>query len=265
MDHATATTPSTKHVTAFFGLVLIVSVPCYILAAFVPQDTVMFAALTLALAPITAALILTYREHRGPGARVLLKRSFDYKRIARKVWYLPILLLMPVLFSLALGIVTLVNAPVPDPLLPVAATPVALAAFFLFALFEEVGWMGSVFDPMQERWNAQSASLLLGVLWAIWHLPFYLAAGHDPLRIAAQSLALLAMRLLIVWIYNNTGRSVFATILIHAVYNVCTIAFPSFYISLGHLITSILIVVAAVIVALRWDSETLTRYRRASR
>ena len=67
------------------------------------------------------------------------------------------------------------------------------------------------------------------------------------------------------WIYNNTGRSVFAAILIHAVYNVCTLAFPSFYISSGHLITSILIVVVAVIAALLWDAETLTRYRRASR
>jgi CAAX protease family protein len=124
--------------------------------------------------------------------------------------------------------------------------------------------MGYAFDPMQKRWNALRAGLLLGALWAMWHLPFYLAAGHDALRIVAQSVGLLALRMLIVWIYGNTGRSVFAAILIHAVYNVCTLAFPSFYISIGHLITSILIVVAAVIVALLWDAETLTQPKSSS-
>ena len=76
-----------------------------------------------------------------------------------------------------------------------------------------------------------------------------------------QLISLIALRTLIVWIYKNTGKSVFAAILIHAVYNVCTLTIASFYTSLGHLITSIFIIVTAVIVTLLWDLETLAHYR----
>jgi len=76
-----------------------------------------------------------------------------------------------------------------------------------------------------------------------------------------QLISLIAMRTLIVWLYNNTGKSVFATILIHAVYNVCTLTIASFYTSLGHLITSIFIIITAVIVAFLWDPETLAQFR----
>jgi membrane protease YdiL (CAAX protease family) len=133
--------------------------------------------------------------------------------------------------------------------------------FFVFALFEEIGWMGYAFDPMEERWSALGASLILGVLWAAWHIPLYILSGQDPVWIVAQLVSLLAIRTLIVWIYNNTGKSVFAAILIHAVYNVCTLTFASFYTLFGHLVTCLLIVIAAVAVALLWDPETLTQYR----
>jgi hypothetical protein len=133
--------------------------------------------------------------------------------------------------------------------------------FFIFALFEEIGWMGYAFDPMEERWNALVASIILGIIWATWHIPLYILSGQGPVRIAVQWISLIAIRTLIVWLYNNTGKSVFATILIHAVYNVCTLTIASFYTSLGHLITSIFIIIIAVIVTCLWDPETLAQLR----
>jgi membrane protease YdiL (CAAX protease family) len=149
----------------------------------------------------------------------------------------------------------------PDPLIPVVAVPALFILFFIFALFEEVGWMGYAFEPMESRWNALNASLVLGLIWAIWHLPLYILAGQDPLWIAGQIISLVGIRILIAFIFNNTGKSVFATILFHAVYNVCTITVTSFYTSTGHLITSIFIVITAVAVTLLWDPDTLTQYR----
>ncbi|MGB6422441.1 MAG: hypothetical protein WBF05_11445, partial [Anaerolineales bacterium] len=90
MENTTATTNSTKNITAFFLLVFIFSLPFYILASLVPGEMAMFMGLTLALAPFSAALILAYRENRSVGARRLVKRSFDYKRITNKIWYIPI-------------------------------------------------------------------------------------------------------------------------------------------------------------------------------
>ena len=47
------------------------------------------------LCPVTAAVIFVYRENRAEGVAELLKRSFDSRRIRNKIWYAPILLLMP--------------------------------------------------------------------------------------------------------------------------------------------------------------------------
>ena len=261
MNNTTATPKSTRNLTAFFILTLVLSVPVYFIATVVPQDMVMLTGLLIALAPITATLILAYRESRADGAKRLLKRCFDRKSITRKIWYAPTFLLMPVLFFLALGVTNVTGEPLPDTLFPVVAAPVVFLMFFILSLFEEIGWMGYVFDPMEERWNALRASIILGTIWAAWHIPLYILSGQGPLRVVAQLLSLIAIRTLIVWLYNNTGKNLFAVILIHAIYNVCTMMFASFYISVGHLITCIFIIVAAAIVVFLWGAETLAQYR----
>jgi membrane protease YdiL (CAAX protease family) len=237
------------------------SIPAYVLAASASEEVVMLLALALAPAPILAASILAYRADGSAGVKRLLKRAFDFRRIQRKRWYLPILLLMPALFLLALALMVWLGEPVPEGLLPLVAAPLALLLFFPFALFEEVGWMGYAFDPMQGRWSALGASLLLGALWAVWHIPFYVFAGLEPAWIAGQLVALVAVRTIIAWIYNNAGRSVFAAILSHAVYNACTMIIPSYYSALGHALTSTLIVVTAVAVAVLWGPQTLAWFR----
>lgn len=247
--------------TTFFVLTFILSLPAYVGATFIPQEMVMFMGLLLGFAPITAALILAYRVGRLGGATGLLKRSFDYKNITRKIWYIPIVFLMPTIFIIVLGIMRLVWQSIPDPILPIVAAPIALLGFFFFAVLEEVGWMGYAVDLMLARWNALNASLLLGLIWAIWHLPLYIAAGLQPFWIAGQLMGLIALRTLIVWLYNNIGGSVFGTIVFHAVYNVCALLLPSFYTAAGHLMTSIFIIMTASIVVYLWDAETLAQYR----
>ncbi len=41
--------------------------------------------------------------------------------------------------------------------------------FFAAALSEALGWSGCLIDPMQARWNALEASILLGLVRAVWH------------------------------------------------------------------------------------------------
>ncbi len=74
-----------------------------------------------------------------------LKRAFDFKRIPHAKWYVPILFLWPVIFSLALVLLNLIGETIPTPVFPIVAAPVGLLVFFLLALFEEVGWMGYAF------------------------------------------------------------------------------------------------------------------------
>jgi CAAX protease family protein len=87
---------------------------------------------------------------------------------------------------------------------------------------EEVGWMGYLFPRLLRRFSPLGGALVLGVLWACWHLPvvnFLGAAGpHGPYFVPfflAFAGVLVAMRVLMVWIYMQTG-SVLLMQLMHA-------------------------------------------------
>ena len=62
--------------------------------------------------------------------------------------------------------------------LPAAlAIPVMLLVFFLNALPEESSWRAYALDRLQQRWSALGSSLILGLIWSIWHLPLHFIAG----------------------------------------------------------------------------------------
>ena len=81
----------------FFLLVFTLSLPFWLAGALTtlqllpgrPVSSFMF------LCPVTAALILVYAENGTAAVTELLKRSFDYTRINARIWYAPIILLMP--------------------------------------------------------------------------------------------------------------------------------------------------------------------------
>ena len=88
-------------------------------------------------------------------------------------------------------------------------------------LLEEIGWMGYVFPKMRSRSNALAASVVLGLLWACWHLPVinYLgtATPHRAYWLRfflAFAWVLVPMRTLIAWLYTNT-KSVLLSQLMH--------------------------------------------------
>lgn len=214
--------------------------------------------------PLMAAVILVYKEDGPAGALALLKRSFDYKRIGGKVWYIPIVLLMPGLFVLAYGVMHLAGFSLPNPQFPVLAALAMLLVFFIAALGEELGWSGYVIDPMQARWSALQASIVLGLVWAAWHIVPIAQTHRPPAWITWQCLTLVASRVLFVWLYNNTGRSVFSATLFHAVGNVCYFFFPNYGSHYDPRVTGVIVIVTAAIVTVLWGPRTLARFRASA-
>ena len=133
-------------------------------------------------------------------------------------WYAVALLTPPVLILAVLLTFRTLVSPVFTP----HFFPIGILFGLAPGLFEEVGWMGYAFPRMHLQRNALSASLLLGVLWGLWHAPVvdYLgvATPHGvywlPFFLAFIALVT-AMRVLIVWVYSNT-RSVLLAQLMHA-------------------------------------------------
>jgi membrane protease YdiL (CAAX protease family) len=166
------------------------------------------------LGPSLAGIVLTRIVDGKSGLRVLFSQMFRAWIAPR--WYTA-LLLPPALVLTVLLFLERSVSPVYAP-----------NRFFMGILFgipagylEEIGWMGYAFPKMRSESNGLAPSILLGLLWALWHLPVvnYLgtATPHGDYWLPfflAFSLAMTAMRVLIAWIYINT-KSVLLAQLMH--------------------------------------------------
>ncbi|MFO0985386.1 MAG: CPBP family intramembrane glutamic endopeptidase, partial [Planctomycetota bacterium] len=81
------------------------------------------------------------------------------------------------------------------------------------ALFEEIGWRGFALPHLQRRCSALVSSLIIGLVWALWHFPNFVA--FTPSMLAAFVPKLMALSLIFTWVYNSTGGSLFAVVLLH--------------------------------------------------
>ena len=260
-------TPSdfSRSTVKFFLLVFALSLPFWLAGAWTTLQLLpgLPVSAVMAFCPATAALMLVYRKDKAAGVTALLKRSFDYERITVKVWYAPIVLLMPAIMVLSYGLLYLMGVSLPKPRYPVLAPAVMFVVFFVAALGEELGWSGYAIDAMQDRWGALWAAFLLGLVWAGWHLVPFLQAHRSPGWIAWQCLFTVALRVLLVWVYNNTGKSVFAATLLHAMGNVSVFLFPVYGSYYDPRITGLITALVAAGVAAGFGARTLAGYRAA--
>jgi uncharacterized protein len=99
-------------------------------------------------------------------------------------------------------------------------------------------------------------------LWAIWHWPSSIQRGDTAKWIAFGFLGSVGLRILIVWLYNNTGESVFAAILFHVMANVGKTVFPDGVSYYDPAVGYSIIAITAVIVTVLWGPRTLTGYSK---
>jgi membrane protease YdiL (CAAX protease family) len=261
-------TSSIKSPLQFLLLVFSISIPFWVVGAFTEQIADMLpinlpVSALMFICPLIAALILVRKANQSNGRRELLKRAFDYERIRNKIWYVPIILLMPLVMVLSYGLTLLLRLPLPEPNISFGAIPIFFLIFFISAACEEIGWSGYITDPLEDRWGALRAAILLGAVWAIWHIIPWLQTHNTPQWVVWQCAATIAMRILIVWLYNNTGKSVFAAILFHAMINVSTFVYPNYGSGYDPFLVFIILAAAVVMVTFLWGSKTLAQYRYA--
>jgi membrane protease YdiL (CAAX protease family) len=245
-------------------LVFALSVPFFLagaLTTFQVVPGVPVNAIILIFCPATAAIIFVYRENKMTGVRELLKRSFDYKRMKAKIWYAPLILAMPIVAVLSYGVLRLMGVPVPLPQFSVLTALALSLVAFIAALGEELGWSGYAIDPMQDRWGALQASILLGLVWSIWHIVPLLQVHRSFVWITWWCLGTVAARVLIVWLYNNTGKSVFVAAVFHTMGNVTWQLFPIHGSYWDPRVTALITALAAGVVTAVWGPRTLARLR----
>ncbi len=143
----------------------------------------------------------------------------------------------------------------------VSQIPLVIANFGLVLLVggplgEEFGWRGYLMPALTARMNWRAASLLVGVVWGLWHLPLFFMAGTAQalMPIPVFLLNILAGSVLFGWLFERTQRSIFPVLLLHTSLNafagvlgiVPTAATAQPYM----LVTGLLILIAAVLLIL---------------
>lgn len=166
------------------------------------------------LGPSLGGIFLTGIVAGKPGLRDLFSKMLRAGIGPR--WYLPLLIPPALILSLLFVLKTFVSP---------AYTPNLFLMGVFFGvpagLLEEIGWTGFAFPKMSSQHNALGASILLGLLWGLWHLPAvnYLgtATPHGAYWFPfflAFTFAMTAIRVLISWLYTNT-KSVLIAQLMH--------------------------------------------------
>jgi membrane protease YdiL (CAAX protease family) len=164
-----------------------------------------------------AGLILAGVTDGWRGVKALLARLVRVRFHVK--WFLIALLLAPALAFLALAIGLLLGAKLPgNRANPADLIPTFLIMFFFVGLGEEPGWRGFLLPTLQHSYPPLKSSLIVGVVWAVWHAPLY--GTQIPWEQTVPFfLNVIAGSVVIAWIFNGARESVLLTMLMHAVNN----------------------------------------------
>ncbi|MCC7162812.1 MAG: CPBP family intramembrane metalloprotease [Anaerolineae bacterium] len=169
---------------------------------------------------------------------------------------------MPLLLLMQYGVMRWLGVPLPSLGVPDMTALVSLfVVIFILGIGEELGWMGYAAEPMQERWGALIAAIMIGVVWGVWHTVPFLQNNVTPTWIFWQYANTIGLRVLIFWVYNNAGKSVFVAILFHTMSNIAELVWPFSGDSYDPFFNTIFVTVAVVIVTILWGPKTLAHFR----
>jgi len=175
------------------------------------------------LGPLVAAVLLTAQENGRAGLRSLLGRVVRWR--VSPIWY-AVALLGPLVLTLgAIALHVALGGQPPSLAVLIGALPILLVTavymMIFVALGEEVGWRGYALPALQARYDALLASVILGVLWALWHLPLFFNPDtlYSNLPFVLFLSYLIPFSILITWEYNSTGGSVLMAMIAHAFMN----------------------------------------------
>ncbi|GAA1340312.1 hypothetical protein GCM10009647_083860 [Streptomyces sanglieri] len=181
------------------------------------------------IGPFMAAFVVSAVTDGRSGARALLGDLCRWRAGGR--WYLLVLLGVPALLLVCV-------LPLPGAAAAFRPTPSALggwsAGFVIVLLLggplsEEPGWRCFATPRLQARYGPALGTLILGLLWGLWHLPLFLVQGYNHAGATLTGLIgpyavflvfTIVVSYLFTWVYNNTAGSGPIAILLHTFCNV---------------------------------------------
>ncbi|MEZ3117522.1 CPBP family intramembrane glutamic endopeptidase [Halobaculum sp. MBLA0147] len=175
-----------------------------------------------AFGPAVAAAIVT--RLRGDSVRAWLRSVLDPRTDLR--WYL-VALGLPAVWAVAIvGGLSLWTGSADWSVLvglPPQIPSALVATTLLYGGNEEFGWRGFALPVLQERTDAATASVVVGVVWTVWHIPMFLL-GVDSygsvVVLPAYAVVVVGVSVVFTWLYNESGPSILPVMLCHGMFNV---------------------------------------------
>jgi membrane protease YdiL (CAAX protease family) len=219
-----------------------------------------------------AALIMTGLTLGGGGVIALLKRFLIW-RVGWK-WYLVTFLLYPAI-SVSAVVLNAAITQTPIDFSTVVARdlfgrdanlPLFILPFFLVDLItngEETGWRGYLLPRLQVKYGALVSSLIVGVLWGLWHIPKFLGPGSSG-ALGWFLVETVADAVLYTWLYNNTRGSLLLVTLFHSSANTAAVFLPIANTVSGNNLSALTVeialsIIAAIVVTVTAGPERLSR------
>lgn len=170
---------------------------------------------------IAAFIVIGFVIKRKGGIKHLLLGWTKWKM--HPGWYL--LVFSPVLFGfIVIGLYSMIYSYSPSTGLfadPFEFLGLLVLITITGAMGEELGWRGFALPKLQSKMSALNASILLGILWSLWHLPLWFAGiGFETIPFWAYMLIGISFSILITAACNSTNGSLVAASLFHLFLNV---------------------------------------------
>lgn len=185
--------------------------------------------------PSVMALVFIACTASGSGFKSLIDRLVHFRFKPR--WYLYSILTMPLIVGVAyLSAHCLFGQKFNSVLVPIIAPQIwpalPLILYFIVVqgpLGEELGWRGYVLPMLLEKFTPVKTSILLGLIWSVWHYPKFFISNTIQasladayglvIALAGFSLYTIILTFLITFLYLKTNGSIFGAMLFHAMAN----------------------------------------------
>ncbi len=216
--------------------------------------------------PFISAFVLTSVKGEKGGVKRLFLSGWNIK--FKKSWIIALFL------PLIIGGLTLLIVSILEPMDRFQYAPPLIMWIPNFILYyfiggpftEEYGWRGYALDRLQSKFNALASSLILGLIWGLWHLPLFFITGTVQSYIPLYEFVLIQIvtSIFYTWIVNNNrdkigNINIFLAIMFHAMANFSSMIFPYWVTELGRWIFFVLNLIPVFVICGLYGIKNLVR------
>ena len=180
--------------------------------------------------PTIAGIIVLYLLSGTGGLKELWSRLRDWKFPVK--WYGFILFFPAAMIMAAFLVHYILGGSIPTlnlmESLPMIIPTFLLVLFLGGPLNEEFGWRGFMLPRLLTTKEPFTASMILGVIWAIWHLPLFWIAGasQEGIPVSWVLLQVMALSVIFTWVYKRTRGSLLVALIFHGALNTTGVFLP---------------------------------------